>query len=99
MKKKKYTSQEQQALVGKWEKSGLNKREFCRENNIIPSTFFTWFKKYGNQKGKENFSQISIPAFENDVDQKLPELEIEYPSGVKVRIFKPVAVAWIKSLI
>jgi transposase-like protein len=99
MKKKRYTAQEQQALIGAWEKSGLSITGFCKENNIRPSTFFTWFKKYGNQKGKESFSQISIPVSENDVDQQLPELEIEYPSGVKLRIFKPVAVAWIKSLI
>jgi transposase-like protein len=99
MKKKRYTAQEQQALIGACEKSGLSITGFCKENNIRPSTFFTWLKRSGNQKENDGFSQIAVPELENNITHQVPELEIEYPSGVKVRIFKPVAVAWIKSLI
>ena len=41
---KKYTAIERKGYLANWRESGLSGSQFCKENNIRPTTFYGWIK-------------------------------------------------------
>ena len=71
-----------------WEKSGLSRREFCRQNQLAISTFHFWQKRF-----KENDEKITLNGTGDLV--KIPNgatkvkaefFELEFPGGCKLHI-------------
>ena len=40
----KYSSEEQAAHLATWRSSGLSGQAYCRQHNIVPTTFYGWIK-------------------------------------------------------
>ncbi len=60
----KRTTEEWKELVDNYKDSGLSNNNYCIENNLKPSTFIYWIKKFNNPKPKssDRFVKISVPA-------------------------------------
>jgi hypothetical protein len=101
MKKTRYTETEMRAAYLGWQQSGLSKQDYCHKNNLQRSSFFYWIKKLGYTESPPagNFQEIKIPRPESKANFPIPEIEIEYPSGTKLRLYKSADTALIKSLI
>ncbi len=84
-----------------WQQSGLSKKEYCHRNKLPRSAFFYWIKKLRciESPPASNFREIKIPRTELKANYPIPEVEIEYPSGTKLRIYKMADTAWIKPLL
>ena len=101
MKKTRYTEQEMQAAYNAWQQSGLSKKTFCQKSNLPRSAFFYWIKKL-NSKEKQSansFQEIKIPKTEATFSLQVPQIEIEYPSGVKLKLYQQVDASWVKAII
>ncbi|MHA1974381.1 MAG: IS66 family insertion sequence element accessory protein TnpA [Candidatus Hodarchaeales archaeon] len=48
-KRRRFTRTEIVKLLTRWKRSGLTKRQFCRNEKIAHSTFANWFKKYSRE--------------------------------------------------
>ncbi len=89
------------AAYQEWQHSGLSKKEYCHKNKLPRSAFFYWIKKLGCIEilPEGNFQEIKIPRLETKVNYPIPEVEIEYPSGTKLRLYRLADAAWIKPLL
>jgi hypothetical protein len=101
MKKTLYTEKEMQAAYSGWQQSGLSKKEYCLKNNLSPSAFFYWIKKlaFKEDPSADSFQEIKVPKPKATPNLQVPEIEIEYPSGAKLKLYKQVDACWIKSII
>ncbi len=54
-----YTAEQRQAFIAAWQKSGLSKVEFSRQNHIKPSSFYAWAN---HVQANKNPSQITTPT-------------------------------------
>jgi transposase-like protein len=99
MKKTRHTEEEMKIIYANWQQSGMNKTAYCQQIGIPHATFFYWIKKL-SAKGP-----VPAPEFmELDFTPHLqsPEnifLEIEYPSGARLKLYRPADASWIKSLL
>lgn len=69
MPKRHLTSQEKLVLLDRFRKSGLSAARFCRENNLVLSTFNLWKQSHArNQNQKSLFvpavlkEQLGVPS-------------------------------------
>ncbi|MDQ3395851.1 MAG: hypothetical protein M3512_17325 [Bacteroidota bacterium] len=101
MKKTRYTGTVMWAAYLEWQQSGLSKKDYCHKNKLPRSAFFYWIKKLGCTESLPagNFQEVKIPRPELKAHHPVPEVEIEYPSGTKLRIYKLADTAWIKPLL
>jgi hypothetical protein len=99
MKKTRHTEEEMKTLYANWQKSGLNKKVYCQQIGMPHATFFYWIKKLSAKE------PVSAPGFmELDLAPHFPDsetvfLEIEYPSGARLKLYRPVDASWVKSLL
>ena len=74
--------QEMFALIEEYECSDLNGRDFCRDNGLVPSTFYYWKKKKAQMETGSNTGFVTIgpnPVMDGD-------LELIYPNGIRLRL-------------
>lgn len=78
------TREEMFPIVESWQQSGLTKKAFCKEQGIIKSVFFYWYKKYR----EENESGGFIPLNSGVSHAIAPghSIEIQYPNGIVLRL-------------
>lgn len=99
MKNIRHTEEEMKVLYSNWQKSGLNKKAYCQQIGIPHATFFYWVKKLSSTE--------PCPAadfMELDLTSGLPHtasvfLELEYPSGIRLKVYRQTEASWIKSLL
>jgi hypothetical protein len=98
MKRKRYTETEMLQAYSEWQKSGLSKKEYCLRAHIGYSTFFNRTKNLqpGDVLDAPGFLRIDH-LLKNDAGH--PDMEIVYPSGVKIKFYRAVDSQFIKSLI
>ena len=97
------------AVYTDWQQSGLGKKNYCNQIGLATSTFFYWVKKFAQ---KTEYSGERHPAEcrpETYADSGFRELdfpthagvvlEIEYPSGARLKLYRQVEASWIKSLL
>lgn len=70
---KKYNREEREIYLELWRESGLSGSQFCRENNIRPTTFYSW-NKMEREKQKDDQSEIV----------KLTNLQINVPESNRI---------------
>ena len=90
-----------QVVYRDWQQSGLSKKAYCQKNNLLPSVFFYWIKKLGrtDNSSTNSFQEIKILKQKSFPEYQVPQIEIEYPSGVKLKVYQQVDAFWLKSLI
>lgn len=85
------------ARIEQCRQSGLSKKEYCRQNQITPSLFYYWQKKYKEQHHlTTGFLPLHIketPGFLNHA------FEIQYPNGVCLRMAVMVDAQQLRMLI
>jgi len=99
-------AQEQYALIEKYLASGLTQKMFCQQHGLALSTFHLWLKNYrqANDVGTPEAPQSSesfIPLVFNSPQSAgtVPQIVIEYPNGVVVRICQAVPTQVLSQLI
>lgn len=112
--KTRYTKQKMLAYYKEWQESGLGKKAYCTQKGLTPSTFFYWIKKLNLQKQSCPTPSISLPsaagftqlalATETDLAPAQNNttgmvLEIEYPSGARLKLYRQMEASFIKSLL
>jgi len=101
MKQTRYTEKEIQAAYSEWQQSGLSKKAFCEQAKLPCSTFHYWIKKIGSQGRPPVPGFIEMDIIETNIKPtpQAPEVEIEYPSGIKLRFYRLTDANLLKSLI
>jgi len=87
-------------IYSAWQGSGLSKKVYCRGKGLPISTFHYWAKKFRSAEtitAGHDFIELDLP--QANAVPLVPKLEIEYPSGVKLRFYREVEVNWLKTLL
>lgn len=108
MKKKRYTKEQMLSVYTAWQQSGLGKKAYCSQIGLATSTFFYWVKKFELKddcypmdcRPKASLAPAfrELDFFAKD-DHVTPVLEIEYPSGTRLKFYKQPEANWIKTLL
>jgi hypothetical protein len=113
MKKTHYTKQKMLAYYKEWQESGLGKKAYCSQKGLNASTFFYWIRKLALQKeasftSAAGFTELTLPAqIQTAAHQVAAQaddgaslvLEIEYPSGARLKLYRQTEASFIKSLL
>jgi transposase-like protein len=57
---RKYSRDEREHHINRWHESGQSKSEYSRQNNIPPTTFFSWTRKKQIRSKKEEFVEVKL---------------------------------------
>ena len=97
------------AYYKEWQESGLDKKAYCSQRALNASTFFYWIKKLALQKeflsssSTAGFTELALPAQIQTAAQANDGaslvLEIEYPSGARLKLYRQTEASFIKSLL
>lgn len=88
------------AAYSEWQQSGLSKKAFCEQAKLPCPTFHYWIKKIVSQGRPPVPGFIEMDIIENiNAAPQAPEVEIEYPSGTKLRFYRSPGADLLKSLI
>lgn len=91
-KRERRKAAEMYPLVVAWERSGQSQSAFC-EANGLPLAVFKYWLKHHREKHRGTFQEVSLPA------PPACQLEIEFPSGVIMRVALPAAEGYLDTLI
>ena len=100
MRKTAYKEEEMRKVYSDWQRSGLSKKDYCRVKNLPISTFHYWAKKFRSAeaiRAGHDFIELDLPQPQEV--PLMPKLEVEYPSGVKLRFYREVEANWLKTLL
>lgn len=92
-------SREMYPLVEKWFETRENQSVFCSVHQIPVAVFSYWLKKYrveqSGEPGSDTKKFVALSVKSSDS----PVFEVEYPGGVKLRLFSTVSAAFLRELI
>jgi hypothetical protein len=91
------SSQQMQALIEKFNKSNVSKKQFCRQEGIPLSVFYYWQKKF-KQTGQPS-GEGFLPVEVNHKTSIQSSIEISFPNGVVMRLEAGCDIEMIRSLI
>lgn len=86
-------------LYADWQNSGMNKKAFCQQAGIPHATFFYWIKKFAAQDISSSPEFMELNFAPQLINSEAVFLEIEYPSGARVKLYRQADASWIKSLL
>jgi len=89
----KYTSEQMQVVINEWQASGLNKKEFCRQRNIVYQTFHYWCKRLISVPGT-GFTEIRVQGHDRTGGS-----EIIFPSGARMILHGEPSATWLRELL
>jgi hypothetical protein len=98
MKKRRHTESKMKALYADWQQSGLSKKAFCQQAGIPHSSFFYWLKKI-NSSDHPSVPDFMELDFSDSHHSEPVFLEIEYPTGTRLKLYRKAEASWIKSLV
>ncbi len=101
MKKKHYTKAQMLSIYAGWQQSGISKKAYCQQNGLTTSTFFYWIKKLAlhEQDGVKESASAGFAELDFSPHHAQVFMEIAYPSGVRVKLYRQAEANWIKSLL
>jgi hypothetical protein len=85
---KRYDHDQMHILFEQWLVSGLTKKDFAINHQILPVTFYYWTRKFeqaGTSPGS-GFQQITIAEPPNANQGELMAA-IQYPSGIRLELY------------
>jgi transposase-like protein len=99
----KRTEKEKLDLIEQWEQSGLSIKGFCDQHAFSDSLFHGWLNKYRRQKkvkAENTFVPVQITA-PSTLREDNPSLfaEVFLASGSCIRIYQPVSVDFLRTLL
>ena len=87
---------EMEGHIQAWHQSGLSKKKYSEEAGIPYHTFLYWIDRLSAQGQQDgSFRELSLPA----TLQASGQIEIEYPSGVRLRFSCHFPATYIKALL
>lgn len=89
----KYTKEEMEVVIIEWQSSGLSKKAFCRERNIVYQTFHNWYKRL-NTSTTPGFVELSLPQRDRHVGY-----EIVFPSGARMIFQGEPSASWLREVL
>ena len=84
-------------LIEDCHNSGLSKKQWCQQNGIPKSRFFYWQNQY--RKAREQNSKAAFIELPAPDKQPTAMIELEYPSGLTIRIPQQAGASFIASVI
>jgi transposase-like protein len=99
MKKIRHTEEEMKTLYANWQQSGMNKKAYCQQTGIPHATFFYWIKKLSAKESSSATGFMELDLAPHFSGSENVFLEIEYPSGARVKLYRQAEASWIKSLL
>lgn len=99
MKNIRHTEEEMKVLYSNWQKSGLNKKAYCQQIGLPHATFFYWVKKLSAKESNPVADFIELDLVPGLADAGSVFLELEYPSGIRLKVYRQTEASWIKSLL
>jgi transposase-like protein len=99
---KRHSEQEMRRLYGQWLASGKSKADFASEQNIVPTTFYYWARKLGQQQpapppATGGFRLLDVPG-SSGLSHTPPAARLTYPSGVWVDLYGPLDAGLLRAL-
>ena len=88
----KYSRDEQAAHLAAWRSSGLSGQAYCRQQGIVPTTFYSWVKsekKRAEQKLESQPLLVKVQSQKQPGENLKSAISIEYRD---VQIHLPAAV-------
>ena len=87
--------------VNGWRDSGLSKRQYCQQYDLVYHQMIYWCAKSevsdeAINTGAGGFAQVALP---NVVASHSPSLSIELPSGVTINNLTPQTIAFLPALL
>jgi hypothetical protein len=90
------TAREMYPVIETYLKSGRTQKDFCAEHELSKPVFAYWLARYRRQDGRSDapaFFEVSLPAAHE------PVAEIDFPGGVRIRLFTPVGPEYLAALL
>lgn len=84
-------------LIEQWKQSGLTQNVFCEQQSVRYHVFHYWYKRYRQDRDKENNSSFVKLQITNPVNNS--STEIIYPGGTRIIFHEPVSSNYLKALI
>ena len=87
------SKQEMYPIVELWYKSSLLKRDFCKQHKIKTNCLSYWITKYRKEKHtnqslpSDGFIPLTIKESVTREAGITPEIELDLPHGIRLRIF------------
>jgi hypothetical protein len=78
------TDAEWRELLGRWKKSGLSAREFCRQEEVQVSSFHRWDQRLRGSAGSRDFVAVT-PAPTAPAAGPRWSLEVILPDNIRLR--------------
>lgn len=103
-KKRRLTKEEKASYILLWQVSGLSKADFCRQEEIAPSTFITWFSEHkarAQDETEDKFVPIVLDARTAiNIPEPEKQLKIQLSNGTMIEgSFKREELAlWLKEV-
>src|SRR5690606_21239875 len=88
----KHTQEQMEQAIASWQQSGLNKKAFCKQENIAYATFHYWCKRL-SAPSASGFSEIRVDG------PPYSAHEIIFPSGARMIIHGEPATNWLRELV
>ena len=88
-------------LVREYEDSKVSKKIFCEHHNLSQWKFFYWQQKYhaANDPGSENSGKKFIRVNTGQEKNKVAQMVIYYPNGVRVELEAGMGLSDVRTLI
>ena len=68
-----------------WKQGKETQLEYCRQNNLAYHKFIYWLSKFRSRQNALEPGFITV-QMNRPVHSTVPELEIAYPNGVRIRV-------------
>ena len=88
------------SLIEKFRQSGLSKKAFCEQHQVVPHIFYYWYKCYRTQNNitavepAKGFIELHSPNA-----QQAASIEVFLSCGHRIFFHQPVAASFIKAII
>jgi transposase-like protein len=97
---KRYNSKEMRQHYEEWRASGLSKSSYCREKDIVKTTFYYWVKKFQSapltsKPEKKGFKPLIL---ERNKTEGHPLMRVNLSNGASLDFYSMPDVDFVKSL-
>jgi len=95
IKQKKYSKEEREEHIARWKASGLKQTDYCRQNNIPPTTFYTWCRKKNTRSSGSSFIEVKLKSGLTGENK----IELLIGNGISLRMREGISPEIIRGII
>lgn len=98
-----FNLEDKKRFYTQWKASGTKKNDFCIKNDLSPSVFDKWCRKFSVDKNpipsKNDWTPL-VPKNNTIIPQNVPlKIEIKLPLSIKICLFSFVIILFLKELL